>query len=153
MPELTAAVNALRESVETLRKDYDDNAEATRELAELFSRRLGWQRLWLGVVALLLAVAVISGWQFRQQEHRRVDDQRANLIQGCERGNDQRATLRGVIDRAYSVNPDPLPDGLPPGLVELYNQSQVRAAARREEQLADPGVQPVDCAAAYPSSK
>lgn len=148
MPELTAAVNALREAVDTLRTDYDDNAKATRELADVFSRRLGWQRLWLGVLALVLVVAVISGWQFREQEHRRQKDQRTNLIQGCERGNDQRATLRQVIFTAYE--PVPAPDGLSPELAGLLRQSQERALARRDALLDLPGVKPVDCEAAYP---
>lgn len=149
MPELTAAVIALTAEVGALRKDYEENAEATHDLAQLFSRRLGWQRLWLGALALLLAVAVISGWQFRAQEHRRVRDQRANLIQGCERGNDQRATLREVIAGAYE--PSPTPDGLSPELADLLRQSQERALVRRDALLSLPGVLPVDCAAAYPS--
>lgn len=150
MPELTAAVNALRKAVDDLRADYDANATATHELAGLFARRLGWQRLWLGVLALLLAVAVVSGWQFRAQEHRRVKDQRANLIQGCERGNDQRATLREVISGAYE--PTPTPDGLSPELAKLLRQSQERALVRRDTLLSLDGVQPVDCEAAYPPS-
>lgn len=150
MPELTAAVNALRAAVDTLREDYDKNAVATHELAELFSRRLGWQRLWLGVLALLLAVAVVSGWQFRAQEHRRVRDQRTNLIQGCERGNDFRTTFRDAFITAFE--PVPAPDGLSPELTDLIRQSQERALARRDALLSLPSVQPVDCEAAYPSS-
>lgn len=143
MPELLAAVNALRE-------DYDRNAAAIHELVQLLNRKLAWQRLWLGVLALVLAVALISGWQFRQGEHRRVRDQRTNLIQGCERANDQRATLRDVIITAFE--PTPAPTGLSPELAELLRQSQERALVRRDALLNLPGVLPVDCDAAYPSS-
>lgn len=143
MPELLAAVNALRE-------DYDRHAEATHELIQLLDRKLAWQRLWLGVLALVLAVAVVGGWRFHEQDQRRAKDQRANLIQGCQRGNDQRATLREVIAGAYE--PTPAPPGLSPELTSLIRQSQERALVRRDALLSLPGVQPVDCEAAYPSS-
>lgn len=82
--------------------------------------------------------------QDRQSEERR----RQDLLRGCERNNDQRAALRRVIERAYT--PSAVPDGVSAELRDLILQSQERMAALRTEQLADPGVQPVDCAAQFP---
>lgn len=144
MPELLAAVEALR-------KDYATSTAETHELTRVLSRRLEWQRLWLGVLALVLILAMASGWRFREQDRRRVEDQRANLIQGCERGNDQRATLREVIAKSYE--PSPPPAGLSSELAALFVQSQDRAAIRRDSLLALPGVQPIDCSSAYPATR
>lgn len=141
MPELADAVEALR-------KDYATSTRETHELTRMLSRRLAWQRLWLGVLALVLILAMASGWRFREQDRRRAEDQRANLIQGCERGNDQRATLREVIEEAYAPSP-PLPD-VPPSLSALLEESSRRSQAKRERLLSLDGVQIVDCAASYP---
>lgn len=105
----------------------------------------------IGVLVLVLVFRA----QEHTREHQRVRDvaaaaqqQRQTLISGCERSNELRAALGRALERAYA--PAPIPDGLPPELADLYAQAQLRQAAQREEQLKDPGVQPVDCAKAFP---
>lgn len=134
-------------------------AEQNKALAGFVPKgRFRWA---IAIVAAVLTIAIVAfvivriGDQSAERERVRQDRQEAlrdreRLYAGCVRGNDLRATLRGVIDRAYSAGALPLPDGLSPELVELYHQAQARSAAQREAQLADPGVQPVDCDDAYP---
>jgi hypothetical protein len=149
---VAAAINALR-------KSYDANTRDVQKISEAMNQRFGRQRLWMGVLAAVVILALFVGWGFRktdngrerdrrQAEHQRIIDQRANLIAGCGRSNEARAALRRVIERAYT--PSPIPDGLPPDLRDLIVQSQERQASQRAEQLADPGVQPIDCEAAFP---
>lgn len=142
---LVAAVNALRH-------EYVANTGVMREIRSEMNGRFRIQRLWQVVLAVVVILAVLVSYNLRsvdqrRERYRRVD-QRATLLQGCERANDQRATLREVIN--LSVRTSPIPPDLNPDLVELYQQGQARTEALRISLLALPGVQPVDCDAAYP---
>lgn len=161
-------VAALAEAVELLGADLVANgrrideqnkllAKQNEALAEFVPKgRFRWALAVVGVViALAIAIVVLVRAQDRADVRRRDREAKAAEVAdrdqryaGCLRGNDLRATLRGAIDRAYT--PTPIPPGLPPELAELYAQSQARAAAQRQAQLSDPGVQSVDCDEAYP---
>lgn len=161
-------VAALAEAVELLGADLVANGQRIDDQNKLLAQqnealagfvpkgRFRWALVVVGVViALALAIIVLVRVQDRADVRRRDREAKAAEVAdrdqryaGCLRGNDLRATLRGVIDRAYA--PSPAPQGLPPELAELFAQSQARAAVQRQAQLADPGVQPVDCDAAYP---
>lgn len=156
MPE---SVAELAKAVRGLSEEYKETAEAMREVGREMDRRLRVQRLWMATLAAVVLLAIIVGFGFRQQDRSAEDEraasvareavfQRKNLVQGCERANDQRATLREVIN--LSVRTMPVPEGLDPDLVPLFEQGQARTAALRDRLLALPGVQPVDCQAAYP---
>lgn len=116
-----------------------------------FVPRSQW-RATIAAFVLIIALAVYVGWRFRQSDHadvtRQATSDRVNLVAGCGRSNDQRATLRQVIEKAIVIQPAPA--DLPPDLAELFRQSQERAAKLRADLLALPGVQPVDCQAAFP---
>lgn len=146
-------------AVDALRKSYEENTRDVKAIGDIMDRRFGRQRLWILAVVAVVVLALLMSIGFRQAdaerakdrertEHQREIDQRENLVAGCERGNDQRAALRRVIERGYA--PSPIPDGIAPELRELIEQSQERQAALRAEQLSDPGVQLVDCERAYP---
>lgn len=182
MPEsdlaaLTRLIDELNESTGEL---VDRSAEQTQVQAELRNELAGVKRAlptfvpkrrfrWvIAAVVLAILAALILVLVFRQrdsdeaqrrraqlehdqeQDHQNEERRRQDLIRGCERANDQRAALRRVIERAYT--PSPVPDGLTAELRDLIIQGQERMVALRAEQLADPGVQPIDCAAQYPSS-
>lgn len=149
---IASAVDALRES-------YDRNAKETRAIGEIMDRRFGRQRLWILVIAAVVILAIVMSLGFRSADQRREEDrrrteyqrevdQRETLLAGCKRGNDQRAALRRVIERAYT--PSVIPEGLSEELRSLIIAGQERQASLRIEQLADPGVQPVDCESAFP---
>lgn len=167
---LTRIIDELNESTVDLTVS---SAEQMKVQAELRTELAGVKsalptfvpkrRYWWTIVGVVLAIlaAIILVLVFRERdadEERRRREQleldqeqdRQNLLRGCERANDQRAALRRVIERAYS--PSPIPEGLTAELRELILQSQERSASLRAEQLADPGVQPVDCAAQYPAT-
>lgn len=110
----------------------------------------------LGLVVVVVLALVIA---FHAEDSKRVShdkkealaqaaDTRSTLLAGCERSNDQRATLRQVIEKAVVASP--APPGLPDDLQALYQQSQVRVAALRADLLGLPGVQPVNCETAFP---
>lgn len=140
---------------------YEESSQRTDELNERFK---GYVTVRAGavIVALIVfvvGVALVLGLSFRaqdrrdsreriRQETREKEVERSNLLAGCGRANDQRAWGRRLIERAYV--PLPVPDGLSAELRDLYVQSQERQAAQRAEQLADPGVQVVNCEAAFP---
>jgi hypothetical protein len=163
---LAATLEEVNDSIadqnERLTAQTEAMAAQTKELAEVratFVPRTRFRWFVAGAV-LVLAVLVVIGWRFRVADqarlrdreavlHQSAVDQHQQLIDGCERGNVLRASLYRTIDRAYT--PSPIPDGLPPELRDLFAQSQQHLAAQREAQLSDPGVQPVDCAMAYPA--
>ncbi len=151
--------DGIARAVDSLRQSYEANSKDVRDISAVMDRRFGRQRLWMLAIVAVLLLAVLTSVGFRRadanrendrqrSEHQREIDQRENLVAGCERGNDQRAALRRVIERGYA--PTPIPDGIAPELRELIEQSQERVAALRAEQLADSGVQLVDCERAYP---
>ncbi len=151
--------DGIARAVDSLRESYEANSKDVRDISEVMDRRFGRQRLWMFAMAGVLILALATGIGFRRADTKReIDrqeaetqreiDQRANLLAGCGRSNDQRAALRRVIERAYA--PSPIPDGLSAELRDLIIQSQDRSASLRAEQLADPGVQPIDCEAAFP---
>lgn len=118
-----------------------------------------WIRRILAGVIVALILAVVAWGVTRIQDSAREEDRREqlaadarqdrqNLLRGCERANDQRSTLRSVIENAYA--PAPIPDGLSKELTELIRQSQENAAARRDALLSLPGIQPINCEEAYP---
>jgi hypothetical protein len=159
---LAGAVESLgAELVEQNRKIGAQNELITKQNEQLkkFVPRRRFRWLVAGIVVAAIVLFGI-GWKFRVSDQTRLRDrdaqqaqtaisQHQTLVAGCERSNDQRAALRRVIERAYT--PTPIPDGLPPELRDLVEQSQQRQASQREEQLKDPGVQPVDCAQAFPA--
>lgn len=140
------------------------NAETNAKLDEQNAKLTGFvpkRRFWWAVAAAVIVVVVLTfiGWKFREQDRaeaaRRRDQLHAEAVgnrnqrlAGCERGNELRATLRGVIERAYT--PGPIPDGLSDELHALIVQSQERALVQRAIQLGADGVQPVDCEKAHP---
>jgi signal transduction histidine kinase len=132
-------------------------AAVERKLPEFVPRRRFRWVIAAVVLAVLVAVALVLVFRVRdadEAERRRAqlvldqEQDRQNLIRGCERANDQRATLRQIIETA--IVPSTTPPNVDPQLAELIRQGQERTARLRAELLALPGVQPVDCAAAFP---
>ena len=175
MPEselaaLTRLIDELNESTSEL---VDRSAEQTQVQMELRKqladvkqtlptlvpkRRFRWV---IAAVVLAIAAALALMLVFRERDadeaqRRRAqleydqEQDRQSLLRGCERANEHRAALRRVIERAYT--PGPIAEGLSEELRELILQSQERQAIQRAEQLADSGVQPIDCASQYPLS-
>jgi hypothetical protein len=141
---------SLREVVDNLPTVY-----LPRDVARAKAKAIAW----IGAVTVALVLALVL--VFHAQGNQRIQDQRtqtakieastrSNLLAGCERSNDQRDTLRQVIDKAVVSTPAP-PD-LPPDIKALYDQGQARVTALRSELLSLPGVQQVDCAKAFPPS-
>jgi hypothetical protein len=108
----------------------------------------------LAIIAAIVLVLIFRERDADEAQRRRAQlelDQaqdRQNLLRGCERANDQRATLREIINLALSQST--MPPGLSPELQAIYRDAQARTIARRDELLALPGVQPIDCAAQFP---
>ncbi len=154
MADLTAMLDQQTEQIGSLRTTVDDqNAQL-----DLFvpKRRFRWAIA--GVVAAIVAALVLL-LVFRERDADEATRRRAQLVldqeqdrqsflRGCERANDQRATLREVINLALSSSTTP--PGLSPELAAIYRDAQARTLAKRDELLALPGVQPVDCAAQFP---
>lgn len=168
---LTRIIDELNESTVDLSASSAEQMKVQSELREELAgvkralptfvpkRRFRWA-IALIVLAGLAVLALVLLFRERdadeaqrrraQLEHDQEQD-RQNLLRGCERANDQRAALRRVIERAYT--PSPVPEGLTGELRDLILQSQERMAALRTEQLADPGVQPIDCAVQFPPTR
>lgn len=148
-------------AVRQLQADYVKHTQATETLAEEFRRRKSETRWFaLGVVVfvtvVVCALMVMRHYDRAEESRRRTEvasqilTQRENLIAGCERGNDQRQLLAQVIVTSFEEGP---PITLPPGyeaLQSVLDQSADRAAAKRDRLLSLPGVQIINCQAAYP---
>lgn len=153
---LLAEQNALAHETNTALEDVEERLES-------FVPRSKFWWVIAGMVVVILLVAA-AGWVVRDRDatlqreraaaiQREAEFNRQNAIAGCERGNDGRASLRRVIERAYAPTqyPPEVLAGLPQSLRDLIAEGQERQAALREEQLADPGIQHVDCQAQYPA--
>lgn len=149
---------AIRSEVGELREMVDDIPKVylTQDIAKAKAKVIATI---LAILALIVIAVGGVGYAFHVRDARReadrrealvkaADDTRATLVAGCGRSNDQRQTLRNIIERAYT--PGPISADLPPELRELILQSQERAAAQKAAQLAEPGVQPIDCEKAFP---
>jgi 4-amino-4-deoxy-L-arabinose transferase-like glycosyltransferase len=151
----------LLEAVTKLQADYAAAAAANHELAQEFARRKREFR-WVALCVVLLVAVVTCALMVmrhfdRAEEERRREalagqllTQRQNLVDGCERGNDARRSLAQVIITSFQPGP---PIALPPGyegLQTVLDQSAAQSAAKREALLALPGLQIVDCQAAFP---
>lgn len=161
IPALRAALSLVREEMAAqnlLIKEQNEKLDDVEEKLPGFVpvRRFRWT-----VVAVVVFMLILTGigWKFRAQDQARARDKeqqevvdaerdRQNLLAGCRRANDQRAWGRRLIERAYV--PVTIPDGVSTELRDLYVQGQERQAVQRAEQLADPGVQPIECEAAFP---
>ncbi len=149
------------EAVKMLSHQYEENAQANRDLADEFKRRKREAR-WIGLgLAVVVAVVTCAGFIVRHIDQGREADRRQDLadqiftqresqVQGCERGNDQRITLAQIIRQSYEPGP---PIVVPPGFEQLVAESAARSAAKRDALLALPGVQVIDCQSAYPLPK
>ena len=147
------------EAVKMLSSQYEQNAEANRELAREVARRKRETR-WVALGVVVVVTIAVCAWLVVRHHDRSAEKekrdrlasqiftQRESQVQGCERGNESRRTDRETIEIAMA--PVPIPDNLPPELVDLYRDAQERQARKREELLARPGVQIIDCQAAYP---
>lgn len=175
LPSIHALLAEVRDGIDQTRKELREtraqsfqvdarlakNEQAVKgvkdKLPYLVSRRIFIVAIvaFVGVIALTIGL----GLKFRADDRAQRERDRAaatmeavrkrdELVRGCQRGNDQRDTLRQVIEVAYE--PSPIPAGISAELRALLVQSQERAAARRDELLSLPGVQPVDCEKAYP---
>lgn len=159
--------------VQQMTTSFDENTDALHQielqLPDLVTKdevreREQWVRrlIFKGVagVAVLLALwaaySVIDAREAtRQREEReaaataQAEYERDNLVRGCERANDQRATLREVITLAIG-SPTVIPPGLDADIEQIIRDGQARAAELKVRLLALPGVQPVDCQSAFP---
>lgn len=153
--ELITALNNLTAA-------YTDSTTQLGEVEQEMGRRLRFQRLWIMVLASVVALAIVVFGGFRLQdqarerdrqasEERAAVDQRQTFLGGCERANDARRTLAQIIER--SIVPQMAPANLPADLLDLFRQGQERTVALRAELLSLPGVQIVDCQAAFPLPK
>lgn len=149
----------LLEAVRGLAVQYETSASATENLTAEVGRRKRETRWVALTVCVIVAIVSTGAGVIRNQDNKREADRRAVLaaqiftqresqVQGCQRGNDQRATLRRVITESYEPS-TPL-TSIPPEFAELVAESAKRAIAKRDSLLSLPGVQPVDCAAAFP---
>ncbi len=147
------------EAVKLLSQQYESNADENRRLSEEFARRSREGRWFALILSIVVAVCICAAYVIRHIDQGREADRRAALkaqlftqresqVQGCEWGNDQRVTLAEIINK--SVVPQAVPPSLPPELVDLFLAGQVRTTALRAELLSLPGVQIIDCQAAYP---
>lgn len=149
------------EAVKLLSQQYEQNAQANRDLAEEFKRRKREAR-WIALGILIIIVGVCATAFIIRHADRRIESdrrralaeqiftQRESQVQGCDRGNDQRITLAQIITESYAPGPAV---AVPPGFEQLIAESAARAAAKRDYLLSLPGVQVVDCQAAYPLPK
>lgn len=168
-------IGALQEALGSVREEMAEHNDLVKSQNERLARVeaklpnfVQKRRFWwvVGGVVLLVAIVVAFWWFLRAQDHREADrrrdaivfaqqqdlewrkQDRESSIRGCERNNEFRAAFRRVIERAYA--PQPIPDGLPQDILDLYLAGQARQAEQREAQLRDPGVQPVDCQVQFP---
>ncbi len=162
---LLSAVQHLTESYETntaemraVRTEIDARFDLYVPKTEAEAREHRIKRALAGVL-LVLVVVVGLGIEFRRQDQAREHDrrialeresitQRQSLLQGCQRGNETRVTLQAIITTA--VADLPVPPDAPPDLMVQYAQRNAAVDALRDRLLALPGVQAVDCAAAFP---
>lgn len=147
------------EEIKKLSGEIEDSAKVNRSLATEFDRRRSEAR-WIALgILIVITIITVGGWILRVTDNRREKDRREQLahqiftqresqVQGCERGNDQRITLAQVISRA--IQPSPPITTSDSDLQALLDQSRERALALRAELLSLPGVQVIDCQAAYP---
>lgn len=150
----------LLEAVQELSTKYDASAKANSAMATEFNRRKRETR-WIAIGVVVVVVIAVCSWlvvrrndqrteaERRQHLADQVFSQRESQREGCERQNEVRLTLVSVITIAVGV-PAPVPEGLPPALLDLYRQGQERSAQLRQQLLSLPGVQVVDCLAIYP---
>ncbi len=168
MSELTGDMNTpppsptqVLEAVKLLSAQYEENAQANRDLADEFKRRKREAR-WIALGILIVIVGVCATAFIIRHADRRIEadrrrdladqifTQRESQVQGCERGNDQRITLAQVIAQSYDPGPAL---SVPPGFEQLVADAAARSAAKRDALLSLPGVQVVDCQGAYPPPK
>lgn len=167
-----AAITDLLTAVQHLTESYEENTDEMRAVriemdarfalyvpkSEAEARETRIKRALAGVLVVLIVMLGL-GVEFRRQDQAREKDrrvaleresitQRQSLLQGCQRGNDTRVTLQQIITTA--VADIPIPPDTPPDLMEQYAQRNATLDILRARLLALPGVQAVDCAAAYP---
>lgn len=151
-------VVALLAAVQKLAADQETNAKANADLAAEFTRRRGEFRLLSLGVVVIVVIAVCSWLVVRHNDRAEVARKRDVLVgqilsqhdsqvSGCARGNDQRLTLAQIITQSYEPGP---PISVPPGFEQLAADSAARALVKRDALLSLPGVQIIDCQAAYP---
>jgi type VI protein secretion system component VasK len=148
------------ETVKLLSSQIEDSAQANRDLADEFSARRSEAR-WIALAILVvITIITVGAWIFRVTDNRREHERREHLaqqiftqregqVQGCERGNEQRRTLAEVISRSVQPSTAPI-TSTDPELRALLEQARERTIALRKELLSLPGVQAIDCQAAYP---
>lgn len=158
-PSIPPSPEQVLEAVKKLSEQYEANSAANRALAREVGRRKRETR-WIALgVTIVVAIAIATGLAMRHGDLQREKDrrevlatqiltQRDNLIAGCERGNDGRRTDRETIEIAIADLP--IPPRATPEEVEVIEERNVRAKALRERLLARPGLQLIDCPAAYP---
>lgn len=115
----------------------------------------GWRSAWhhfkkrrhLLPLAGYLILALATAWSFKTADDARdrvADQTRSALIAGCERANDNRQAIIGLV--AQTVPPQ---RSVEKGLItEQRRQDAIAFAELTERELA-----PVDCVAAYPQPK
>ena len=142
--EMTDAIAEQSKAIFTLEKKVDRQNE---RLAEFVPK----SRFRAAVASLLISGLLVFGFAVwaREERQREFAKERTNLIAGCERNNDQRRTLAEVISRAVRPSSVP-PTATDPELLALIEEGRQRTIALRSELLALPGVQIVDCEAAFP---
>lgn len=169
--ELAALIRLVDELNESTGELADRSAEQTQvqlelrqelkavkdKLPEFVPKRRFWWAIAVVVLAIIAAVVLVLVFRERDADEARrrraqleldSEQDRQNLLRGCERANDQRATLREIINLALSQST--MPPGLSPELQAIYRDAQARTLVKRDELLALPGVQPVDCSAQFP---
>lgn len=159
-PSMPPSPVQVLEAVKKLSEQYEANSAANRALTREVGRRKRETR-WIALgVSIVVAITIATGLAIRhgdlQREKQRREmlatqilSQRDNLIAGCERGNDQRRTLAEIVSRAVQPSSVP-PTAIDPELLAFLEQSRERTIRLRGELLALPGVQIVDCQAAFP---
>lgn len=162
-------IGATRQQSVALEKRLATGEETLKAVNRKLPTFITRTHFWIAVVALVavIGLAIFVGWKFHDNDVTRRARERAalvaenirkrdDLVRGCERSNDQRATLRQVIEKAYSGAGEPLvlPPDTPPDLAAILNvllaSGKDRSSMNKAELLALPGVQPVDCEKAFP---
>ncbi len=155
----TPTMTELLAAVQDLATKYQKSTQETQKVLREVQRRR--RDTWIvgGLGVLIVAIITTGGLVLRRNDQHveserrdhlaaQIFTQRTSLVQGCERGNDQRLTLAQII--TIAVTPQPIPPDLTPDLQDLYRQGQDRVLALRAKLLSLPGVQVVDCQAAFP---
>ena len=158
-PTMPPSPGQVLEAVKKLSEQYEQNSSANRELARGVGRRKRETR-WIALgVVVVIAIAIAAGLVIRhndlQREKQRreflatqIFTQRDSLVAGCERGNEGRRTDRETIEIAIADLP--IPANASEEEVERITERNAAAKALRDRLLARPGLQLVDCQAAYP---